>query len=309
MAASGRKHHLKRLSRLALSLVVGVTACAPHPSQAAKTSNAARGGKRGAAAAGTRQGPWQKELTMDVTKKVPALGPDPSADLVAAWLHVGAAAARASFVALPTFDALGDGAGVKSDSETWAGRLLTDAASPYRAGGQARLDVRREMHAADGTLPDLLRHQYAATFREHADQPEFVVDLTVTETVAWLRIDVRPRGVDLATADDAERVRAVAWLAAHVLRLRGVHRGRDDSDTPHAWVFSYERMDANARFSTAPNQDLFTMWSWADRVDGGFAEGQLYFLGFKHHEPAGGRRIRLDQNHWFDGKCWAPFRR
>ena len=242
---------------------------------------------------------------MEVMKRSDHEIADPSAEYVAAWLATVSELERAPFEPLASFDRLPDGAGVLADSRTWAGRFLTDAASPYRQD----LEVRRSIHPAAGDLPDVLRQQYALAFREDPSQPPFVLDVDLMETAAWLRVEVRPRGVELAKVDEAERVRAVSWMAARVLRLHGVHRGRDDQDQPHEWVFSYRRLDEGARFSTNPAQDQFAMWSWADRVDGGIGPGQLYFLGFKHHEPAGGRKILLDQKHWFDGQCWAPFRR
>lgn len=71
----------------------------------------------------------------------------------------------------------------------------------------------------------------------------------------------------------------------------------------------YGSLDEGARFSTSRGTNAKLMWSWADRFDGGIANGRVYFLGFKKHEPANGRLVFLDAQHWFDGRCWEPYRR
>jgi hypothetical protein len=42
--------------------------------------------------------------------------------------------------------------------------------------------------------------------------------------------------------------------------------------------------------------------------DGSIEGGRLYFLGFKRYAGTG-RIVILDAQHWFDGKCWAPYAR
>ncbi|HWL85444.1 MAG TPA: hypothetical protein VNO21_06560 [Polyangiaceae bacterium] len=77
-------------------------------------------------------------------------------------------------------------------------------------------------------------------------------------------------------------------------------------DTPHVWTFLHGPLVEGSRFSTAPEEEEFRMWSWSDRVDGGILDGHLFFLGFKHIEPFHGRQMFGQSLHWFDGKGGEP---
>lgn len=230
---------------------------------------------------------------------------DPSADAVGQYLDLLDQVEKKARADLSDFAVLPDGAGVKAESEKWTALFLSDAASPSQPG----LTVRRSAHRAEGDLPDVLRQEYDLSFEQGKGLPKVTVHLVLEETVSWIRIRPLVAGLDLRATPVAARLSWLSWLASRVLRLQGTHRGRADEDAPHTWVFHYKDVEEGARFSTDASQTLFVMWSWADRVDGGIRGGQPYFLGFKHIEPASGKLISLNPDHWFDGKCWDTYRR
>jgi hypothetical protein len=229
---------------------------------------------------------------------------DSSSEHVLQYLKALEEADKDGFTELADFTALPDGARVRMDSETWARRFLTDAANPFRPD----LHARRSIHRSCNGLPDVLRHEYAIALARGLDPRPVKVHMTVDETVGWLRIEARPADFDLAKLSADQRAPAIAWLAEHVLRLRGDHRTHQQEDARYAWEFLYRTLDEGTRFSTDPGQLVVTMWSWADRVDGGIQHGQVYFLGFKQRAPVNGKLVRLNPDHWFDGKCWDTYR-
>lgn len=230
---------------------------------------------------------------------------DPSAEAIRQYIDILDKVDAKNRTELTDFGQLADGPEVKLDSETWARRFLSDAASPYRAG----LAVKRSTHPTEGDLPDVLRHEYDLSVDQESNLPSVTIHMVVEETVGWIRIRPTRSDMDLRTVTVPNRVAAIGWIAQRVLRLQGTHRGRTNEDAAHSWVFLYKNLEEGARFSTDPSQRVTVMWSWADRVDGGIRGGQPYFLGHKHHEPAGGKLIFLNPDHWFDGKCWDTYRR
>lgn len=230
---------------------------------------------------------------------------DPSADAVGQYLDLLDQVEKKPRADLADFGQLPDGAGVKAESEKWMARFLLDAASP----DQPDRAVRRYVHRAEGDLPDVLRHEYDLSFEQGKDLPKVAVHVVIEETVSWMRIRPVVPGLDLRATPVAARLSWLSWLASRVLRLQGTHRGRADEDAPHTWVFRYKDLEEGARFSTDASRTIRVMWSWADRVDGGIRGGQPYFLGHKHVEPASGRLVSLNPDHWFDGKCWDTYRR
>jgi hypothetical protein len=57
-------------------------------------------------------------------------------------------------------------------------------------------------------------------------------------------------------------------------------------------------------FSSAPDERLYGMESWASRINGGIAPFGLYFILHKKELETSGVRIDLDPAHWFDGLAW-----
>lgn len=184
------------------------------------------------------------------------------------------------------------------DSRYWMPRFLLPEASPYRPG----LEVRRSLvdFPSQG-LPDTLRHEYTISVTD-GDGRAHRLHLVVTETYYDVRIAVEHEGVDLLTLAFDERVSEISWIAAHVIALHGTHHSRPRANeyfgwVTHDWVFLYDTLNEGSKFSTAPTEDLVTVWSWAYRVDGGISKGRVYFLG---HKFTNGHAPGIDPSLWFE---------
>jgi hypothetical protein len=252
--------------------------------------------------------PWGAKGGTTIMKRQEREIRDPDAKMLLRLDSLLANVEKEGFLPLDDFSDLPDGAAVRRDSELWLGRFLADQASPYQLG----MKVRRSIHRAVGALPDgspdVLRHEFQVPLA-HADASSPTpLDVMVTETVGFLRIDARRPGFDLLQLPELERPAAIAAIAESVLRLRGSHQGRDGDEVAHQWVFLHGPLAEGARFSTAPGESSMIMWSWADRVDGGIQNGNVYFIGMKHYPATGGTDIMRDDTHWFDGECWEPLR-
>ncbi|WP_394849795.1 hypothetical protein LZC95_20350 [Pendulispora brunnea] len=212
------------------------------------------------------------------------------------------------YQSLTDFTALPDGARVLAESQQWSSRFLTAPLNPYRRD----IDVRRSVHRAVGELPDgspdVLRHEFAVSVPDEANAPPVALTVTIRETIDAMRVDVHRPGIDLLTLPAERRLEAISWLAERVLRLHGTHLGSNRQDVTYTWVFRYRALDEGAHFTTAPEKDALGMWSWADRVDGGITNGDVYFMGFKQISPTDGKLIALDPMHWFDGVAWNRYR-
>lgn len=224
------------------------------------------------------------------------------ADVVNQLLGILDRAGRGGMVPLHGFSDLSDGARVGQSSEMWTSRFLGEAANPYRAP-----DVQRSVHHADASGPDVLRHRYSASLPPDGGGPPIRVQIVVEETASYLRIATERPDLDLRRAPASARPAAVGWLVSGLLRLLGTHRGRGGEEVPHRWVFMYTDLDEGARFSTDFAKHILTMWSWADRVDGGVTNGQVWLLCQKRYEAMNGRLVFLDDMHWFDGLCWKGY--
>jgi hypothetical protein len=216
----------------------------------------------------------------------------------------------AGFVPLRDFSELPDGELVKQESEKWMRRFLLPVASPYRDG----VVITRSVHRARGGLPDVLRHDYSVQIVDTSAKRS-VIHVVISELVDEIRIEVERVGEQLLELPPAQRLGRMEWLAQSTIQLRGTHRARlavmDDPATweePHVWTLEFGSLEEGARFTSNRKKNMLTMWSWADRFDGGIARGKLFFLGFKQIEPANGKLVFLANDHWFDGKCWSIVR-
>jgi hypothetical protein len=199
------------------------------------------------------------------------------------------------YTPLDDLTTLPDGARVAQDSRSWAGQFLTSAANPY----EGRRTVRRTVHRATADTFDTLRHEYEALGKR----------LVMEETVNFLLLTVDSPPADLQATNERTKQEEIQGLAALVLRMSGTRVAENLQPAPYQWVLRFPTPIAEgARFSSAPEQDLRRMWSWASRVDGGIHRGRVYFLAFKKRESTSGRNITPDGQHWFDGKCWDVFR-
>ena len=114
---------------------------------------------------------------------------------------------------------------------------------------------------------------------------------------------------ELATMNHRDKLKRIDDIAHRILAMAGTRLGDDYQEHAFLWRFLFpQEIREGTRFSTDPGKDVDGMWSFADRVDGGIRNGRLYFLLFKRREPTDGRRIFLSAQHWFDGKCWEPYR-
>ena len=98
--------------------------------------------------------------------------------------------------------------------------------------------------------------------------------LVLEETVNFLLVTVAAPISDFEAKNERGKQEEIQSLAALVLKLTGTRVAENLQPAPYRWVFRFPTpLDEGARFSTAPEQDLRRMWSWASRVDGGDSPG------------------------------------
>jgi hypothetical protein len=290
---------------IASALIVaslGVVGCRGAAPQAA--GDGGRGAPTGPAEAAPRDGgaSERSDVKSTMVRKQTKVD-DPSEEQIRAFRSALARAEAGGFKPLANLARLPDGARVEGDSRDWSERFLRPAFDPWRT--PSKVDQRG--HEATPDTPDVLRHALEVRIQEAPDKPPIVFAVTVTETVRYLRVDVEPRGLDLLALPVDQRATAIAAIAERALPMRGTYFGGMGELKPYEWAFQYVSLDEGARFSTNPGVDEMRMKSWTERVDGGIEGGHVYFFGFKCHAPSSGRLVLLDPQHWFDGKCWAPF--
>lgn len=169
---------------------------------------------------------------------------------------------------------------------------------PYREG----TTVQRFVHHATPDTCDLLRHVY--TFEN--------ITMEVTENVAFVLIRLRPLAGKILKGNAEASAGSIAGLARRILNFSGQYM--DASGQSHAYqlTFKYKPpLEEGSWFTT--NHDALpvpgVLRSYVERVDGGLANGRLFFLGYKTQLSGDGRLIFLSDRHWFDGKCWEPYGR
>jgi hypothetical protein len=233
-----------------------------------------------------------------VMRQETSLPDDPSASEIASWWTTLAEAQRLGFEPFAGWEALPDGASVRRDATSFAARVLSPAFDPWRTDGA----VSHTVHRATERTPDILRHRFAVLT---AGAEARVV---VTETALYLRIDVEDRPI--SSLSPPERAMAVGRVASAALRTSGTRIAREDRlPHPYELVFLHDAPIAEGSvFSTARQISLRRMWSWPERVDGGVQDGRVYLVAFRKFERSGQWDIALDPKHWFDGKCWEPYR-
>lgn len=219
---------------------------------------------------------------------------DKSNEAITVWLRGIERIGASDYSSLVDFRQLTGGSQVEADSRLWSARFFSRAANPYGPG----TNVQRTVHAATSDTVDVLRHAYSAVG----------LDLVVFETAEFMLVVVDRGAGDILAQKHREQVAQIDRLADQVLATTGTFLGNSFQDEAYRWTFRYPvGLTANNRFSTDFDADVSWMWSWANRVDGGFFGGRLYFMLFKRREPSSGRIVFLDMRHWFDGKCWAPY--
>jgi hypothetical protein len=199
-----------------------------------------------------------------------------NAQHVTGWLQAVDRVTPGQYKNLESFEALPDGAHVRADSESWSARFFTPKFDPYRQTEP----VKRSFHNAGADTYDMLRHQYAAQS----------LSLEVIETVTFTLLRFGPSKSLLSLPEENKR-KAIMRAASAVLHLP------DDFQFPAPVI-------EGALFSTHAEANPITLRSWTARVDGGIHNGQLFFICYKRQEPADGKLIFLNGQHWFDGKCW-----
>lgn len=162
---------------------------------------------------------------------------------------------------------------VRADSYYWCDEIFSPGANPHDAEG-----VRRSVQLATRSMPDLLRHEYAAQG----------LRLTVTEGRHFLLVQVDPRSLDVLALPQAQRSRAIHRVAEALFRAPG---GR-------ALSFAAPRqIDEGTRFSTDADAEPLLLSAWNQRVEGGIRDGRLYFLCYKKTA----RRVGFaGDERWFD---------
>jgi hypothetical protein len=232
-------------------------------------------------------------------RQASSLPDDPSATEIAAWWTALAEAQRLGFEPFAGWEALPDGESVRREATTFAARVLSPAFDPWKTGGA----VSHTVHRATDRTPDILRHRFAV--RTAGAEARVVV----TETALYLRVDVEDRSLS-SLLSPPERAMAVGRVASAALQTSGTRIAREDRlPHPYELVFLHDApIVEGSVFSTARQLSLRKMWSWPERVDGGVQDGRVYFVAFRKLERSGQWDVALDPKHWFDGKCWEPYR-
>lgn len=216
-------------------------------------------------------------------------------ETVRQWLQGLERAERAGFTPLMNFRELTDGPGVENESRLWAGRFFSSLASPYTKGTR----VVRSTHAATSDTFDVLRHEYSALGRS----------LVLRETAAFSVLEIARGGDAVLDLRPRDRPESIHQIAEVVLATTGVFVGRTMEEEPYHWRFLFpEEIVEGCAFTTNPDANVNWLWSWAERADGGIKSGRVYFVLHKHREATDGRIVFLNTRHWFDGKCWDPYR-
>lgn len=211
------------------------------------------------------------------------------------WLDVLDRAEARGYEPLVSLRDLGDAKGVENESRAWAARFFSPGASPYVKGTR----VVRAVHAATSDTFDVLRHEYTA----------LGLDLAMFETAGFAVLRIVRGGDDILALRPRDRIEAVHEVAERVLATRGVYTGRDMQERPYHWRFLFPAgIVEGGAFTTNPDANANWLWSWAERADGGITGGRLYFVLYKQREATDGRIVMLNMAHWFDGKCWEPYK-
>jgi hypothetical protein len=146
-----------------------------------------------------------------------------------------------------------------ADSLYWARALFASGTSPYDTSAR----VRRAVHRATASAPDLVRHEYEAAG----------LHLVVTEGRSFALVVVSRADADVLGLSEGDQKSLSARIAAAILHPVGTKGGV---------CFRFpERIEEGSRFSTNPDADPRLLGVWSDRVDAGIREGALYFLLYK----------------------------
>lgn len=201
-------------------------------------------------------------------------------ELVSAWLRSVAQVPLKTFIPVDSFQDLP--ARARGDSSFWSERFFSDSAHPHKQTDK----VQHGVHVATENTPDLILYQYRVNDLE----------LTVIESINFTIIFVG--SIALFNMLERNRPDVINQAAKTLLNLK---------DDNHQWVFQFpEKLDDNAMFSTSPDTDPFSMYSWADRADGGIHRRVLYFLLFK---KAPERMGYQNTQSWFDPAFRTKWRR
>jgi len=163
-------------------------------------------------------------------------------------------------------------AGARADSLYWSRAFFTQGVSPYEPSQR----VRRAVHRATASTPDLVRHEYEAS----------ALRLTVTEGRSFTLIVIARESLDILALPEAERPNAVARAAAALFH----------ADCVDGRCFQVpEDLAEGVFFSTNPGADPRLLGAWKDRIDGGIRGGELFFLLYKRLSWMTG---------WLNGSEW-----
>ena len=198
------------------------------------------------------------------------------------------------FTPLASFDDLGDGPGVRHDSEVWCDRFLTPEANPWRDGA----DTERSVHPSTDDLDDMLLTRCAL-------DEELAIE--VVESIEFILVRLQPL-VPVLGASASQTDAAVEQLADKVLLRAGSGSTATGEEESYRWDFHYfPPLDDGTRFSSAPDAFPMNLPGWWSRLDGGIESGQLVFFGPKKRTSGDGRMVFLNGRAWFDGSCWDPY--
>lgn len=216
-------------------------------------------------------------------------------ETVRQWLQGLERAEQSGFVPLLRLRELADGASVENESRLWAGRFLSPLASPYSKGTK----VVRSTHAATSDTFDVLRHEYRALGKS----------LVLRETASFAALEIAGAGDDTLKLKPRDRPESIHQLVDLLLASTGTHIGRDMQEERYHWRFLFpEEIVDGCTFTTNPDANVTWLWSWAERADGSIRNGRVHFILHKQREATDGRIVVLNMRHWFDGKCWDPYR-
>jgi hypothetical protein len=191
---------------------------------------------------------------------------------------------------LADIPALPDAARVEGESKVWAERFFRTEASPWRRF--SRRDHSYHLAVAKTETPDVLLHAY-----KHGR-----LDLRVYEAANSMLVSVEDGASDLPSLDAPKQHERIREIAGEILKMEGTRQNYGRLPLPYRWDLQFEGLT----FSSDPSVDLdwWRMEGWWRRIDGGIANGKLYFLLYKQRPDTTGRRVVLDEEHWFDGKAW-----
>jgi hypothetical protein len=206
------------------------------------------------------------------------------------WLDIADRASKNGYVPVKSYNSLPNR--VRGDLFYWSERFFSKDGNPHAQPENIEMHpetIKYGVHVATSDMPDLLRYEYQAKG----------LHLEAIESAAFTLIRVKSPN-NILSLKDEERIPTINTIATSILNMEDLNS--PDQEVRHRWNFKFPPKIADGiRFSTDPNANLISMYSWISRADGGIHHGNLFFICFKKHSQKAGFG---DMKAWFD----PPFR-